>query len=189
MHAPTRSTLLATGFRYGVVLVAALAATACTDATGPVTSRSLAPAGPAFSASDNSTWVYSSSSADYVRNDVYCLGEPMHFFGSSAFRYHEVSSNAGNFHYHFQFLPQTPNLPPFIGVGLTTGRVFTYKNGGPYNEVYHIGPGESITVVANETYIGSDGTTLGDTYRLHISENANGVITVEREVPVVFTCK
>lgn len=159
-------------------------------ATNPsVAEGASVPGSPAFSASDNSTWIYSSFSVDYVRNDVYCLGEPMHFFGSSAFRYHEVTSNAGNFHYHLQFLPQTPNLPPFVGVGLVTGRVFTYKNGGPYNEVYHIGPGESITIIANETYIGSDGTTLGDTYRLHVTENANGVITVSREVPVAFTCK
>ena len=144
---------------------------------------------PASNASDNSTWIYSGFSVDYVRNDVYCLGEPMHFFGPTSFRYHEVTSDAGNFHYHLQFLPQTPNLPPFVGVGLVTGRVFTYKNGGPYNEVYHIGPGESITIIANETYIGSDGTTLSDTYRLHVTENANGVITVSREVPVAFTCK
>ena len=187
MRTPT-SAPLGTKFCYLVLMAAALAF-GCNDATGPVPSRSLAPGGPAFSASDNSTWIYSSDYVDYFRNDIYCLGEPVHVYGSSLFRYHEVTSDAGNFQYHVQFLPQTPNGPPFVVVGLTTGRVFTYKNGGPFNQVYHLGPGESITVIANETYTGSDGTTLGDTYRLHITNNANGVVTVVREVPVEFTCK
>lgn len=171
-----------------LVLVAALAAFACRDATAPHESRSLTPDGPSLSASDNSVWNYSSISVDYVRNDVYCLGEPIHFYGATPFRYHQVTSNSGDFHYHLQFLPQTPNIPPFVGVGLVTGRVFTYNNGGPYNEIYHLGPGEGITAIANETYRGSDGTTLRDSYRLHITTNANGIITVFREIPVSFTC-
>jgi hypothetical protein len=202
MKVPTRSARTRDILTFGVVrlhtlipvAVAAILSGCSGDNASPtapnpsVAERASLPGSPAFSASDNSTWNYSSFYVDYVRNDISCLGEPMHFFGPNFFRYHQVTSDAGNFHYHFQILPQTPNLPPFIGVGLVTGRVFTYKNGGPYNEVYHIGPGESITVTANETYIGSDGTTFGDTYRLHITNNANGVITASREVPVAFTC-
>ena len=177
-------------FAVAAILSGCLGDNAFPTATSPsVAERASVPGSPAFSASDNSLWNYGSFSVDYVRNDVICLGEPMHFFGDAAFRYHGVSSEAGNFHYHFQFLPLTPNLPPFTGVGLTTGRVFTYQNGGPSNEVYHIGPGESINVVVRESYRGSDGTTLGDTYKLHITNNANGVITAQREDPVAFTCK
>jgi hypothetical protein len=172
-----------------LMLLAALAALGCRDATAPREIRSLTPGGPSLTTGDNSSWTYSSISVDYVRNDVYCLGEPVHFYGSVPFRYHQATSSSGNFQYHMQFVPQTPNLPPFVGVGLVSGRVFTYNNGGPSNEIYHLGPGESITAIANETYRGSDGTTLGDTYRLHITTNANGVITVQREVPVSFTCK
>ena len=203
MKAPTRSARTKQTLPFGVVrlrtlipvVVAAILSGCWGDNASPtaahpsVVEAASLPGNPVFSASDNSTWNYSSFYVDYVRNDISCLGEPMHFFGPNFFRYHGVTSDAGNFHYHFQILPQTPNLPPFIGVGLVTGRVFTYKNGGPYNEVYHIGPGESISIVANETYLGSDGTTLGDNYRLHVTENANGVITVSREVPVAFTCE
>jgi len=170
------------------VQIAILTALGCNDGIGPTSGGSLSPNGPAFSASDNSEWTYASSYVDYVRTDVTCLGEAVRFFGGTPYRYHQVTSNAGEFHYHLQFVPQTPNIQPFVGIGLSTGRVFTYKNGGPYNETYHLGAGEVFTSIAHETYGGSDGTTLRDTQFIHITVNANGTITANRLVPVSFTC-
>jgi hypothetical protein len=190
MSIPTKSTPLATKFRILAVLVAALAASGCNNTIGPDAGRSLAPGLPAFSASDNSTWIRSSMLTD-VTYFVPCLGENLHLYGPTFFQYHEVTSNSGNTEWHVHLLAQTPNLPPFTATGQSTGRVFTYNYGHPINTIFHLGPGQVVTALDKETYTGSDGTILSFTYHLHITVNANGVVTVEREVPPggAFSCK
>jgi hypothetical protein len=185
---PTSRTTLATKFTYLIAVAAAFAAVGCKDTTSPESVRLVSTA-RVFDASDNSSWTVSSFNVDYIRYDVACLGEPMRFVGPNYFRYHQVTSDAGNYHYHFQILAQTPNLPSFVGIGQTTGRVFTYKNGGPYNEIFHIGPGQSLSILDHELYQGSDGTILEATFTLHFTENANGVITADKSDPASFSCR
>ena len=121
-------------------------------------------------------------SSFFVDNVVFieCLGENVRAFGEVLFQYHEVTTSSGNFSYHFQFRPATPNTPPFFVQGLTSGKLFRYKNGLPANESFHLGPGEVFTFVTLEMYVAEDGDRLVGSFRVHLTVNANGELTVSR---------
>ncbi len=92
---------------------------------------------------------------------------------------------------HLQSLAQTPNLPPFTATGQTTGRVFTYNIGHPINIIFHLGSGQVQTILDREDYTGSDGTILSFSFAYHLTESANGVVTVEKSGPPqgTWVCK
>jgi hypothetical protein len=116
------------------------------------------------------------ASGDVVFID--CLGENVRAFGEVPFQYHEVTSTSGNFSYHLQVRPATPNGPPFFIQGQTSGKLFRYKNGLPANESFHLGPGEVFTFVTVETYVAEDGDRLVGKHHSHVTVNANGELTV-----------
>jgi hypothetical protein len=130
-------------------------------------------------ASAAQSWERSSFFVDNVFF-VDCLGENVRAFGEVPFQYHEVTSSSGNFSYHFQLRPFTPNSPPFLIQGQTTGKLFRAKHGIPGNESFHLGPGEVFTFVINETYVAEDGDRLVGKLNLHLTVNANGELTVSR---------
>jgi hypothetical protein len=132
---------------------------------------------PTASAAQN--WERSSF---FVDNVIFidCLGENVRAFGEVLFQYHEVTTSSGNFSYHFQLRPATPNTPPFFVQGQTSGKLFRYKNGLPANESFHLGPGEVFTFVTLETYVAEDGDRLVGSLRVHLTVNANGELTVSR---------
>jgi len=163
---PVRLLMLGTAFLIG----------GCQDSM-PTEARSARAALPTFSAAQD--WVRSSFTVDNIFF-VDCLGEDVRFFGEVPFQYHQVTSSSGNFSYHFQLRPQTPNIPPFFAQGQTSGKLYTYKNGGPSNESFHLGAGEVFTVVGNETYVAEDGDRLKGKARIHVTVNANGELIVSR---------
>jgi hypothetical protein len=129
---------------------------------------------PAFSADQN--WVRDQL---YVDNWVFvpCLGEDAHFYGWAPYQWHQVTSNSGNYSYHLQFRPVTPNSPPFYLE--TESRLYEYKNGGPVHETFHLAAGEVYNLVGRETYIATDSKDrLRVKYKLHITVNANGDLSV-----------
>lgn len=117
-----------------------------------------------------------------------CLDENVRAFGEVLFQYHEVTTSSGNFSYHFQLRPATPNGPAFFIQGQTSGKLFRYKNGLPGNEVFHLGPGEVQSFVIVETYVADDGDRVVGKVRLHLTRNANGELTVSRTEPESFRC-
>jgi hypothetical protein len=143
----------------------------------PTEAPSVKGAPPTVSAAQ--TWERSSFFVDDVLF-VDCLGENARVFGEVPFQYHEVTSSSGNFSYHFQLRPVTPNSPPFVVQGQTSGKLFRAKHGIPGNESFHLGPGEVFTFVINEAYIAEDGDRLVGKLNLHTTVNANGELTVSR---------
>jgi hypothetical protein len=129
-------------------------------------------------------------SSFFTENRIFaeCLGEVVRVFGVVEFQYHEVTSGAGNFHFNFQLRPVTPNTPQFFAQGLTSGKLFQYKNGLPINESFHLAAGEVHTIVGNEVYVAANGDRLLVTYRLHVTVNANGELTASRS-EFSITCK
>ena len=117
-----------------------------------------------------------------------CLGENVRVFGEVVFQYHEVTSGAANYSYHFQLRPATPNAPPFFIQGQTSGKLFRYKNGLPANESFHLGPGEVSSFVTVETYVAEDGDRVVGKLHLHLTVNANGALTVTRVEEESFKC-
>lgn len=117
-----------------------------------------------------------------------CLNENVRIFGFVPYQYHEVASPSGGFHFTLQYRPQTPNLPPFLAEGQTSGKVFVYSNGRPVNISFHLAAGEVRTVVANELYVAEDGSKLFGDSRFHYTVNANGELTVLRNVEYDLTC-
>ena len=117
-----------------------------------------------------------------------CLGENVRAFGEVLFQYHEVTTSSGNFSYHFQLRPATPNGPPFFIQGQTSGKLFRYKNGLPGNESFHLGPGEVFTFVIVEMYVAEDGDRLVGKVNIHTTVNANGELTVSRSEDESFRC-
>jgi hypothetical protein len=107
-----------------------------------------------------------------------CLGENARAFGEVRFQYHEVATSSGNFSYHLQLRPATPNGPPFFIQGQASGKLFRYKNGLPANESFHLGAGEVITFVTTEVYVAEDGDRLVGKHHSHVTVNANGELTV-----------
>jgi hypothetical protein len=133
------------------------------------------------------TWERSSFVVDNVVF-IDCLGENARAFGEVLFQYHEVTTSSGNFSYHFQLRPATPNGPPFFIQGLTSGKLFRYKNGGPGNESFHLGPSQVSSFVIVETYVAEDGDRVVGKVRFHVTVNAQGELTVSRTEPESFRC-
>jgi hypothetical protein len=133
------------------------------------------------------SWERSSFLVDNVLF-IDCLGENVRAFGEVLFQYHEVTTSSGNFSYHFQLRPATPNGPAFFIQGQTSGKLFRYKNGLPANESFHLGPGEVFTFVTLETYVAEDGDRLVGSLRVHLTVNANGELTVSRLEDESFKC-
>jgi hypothetical protein len=133
------------------------------------------------------SWERSSFFVDQVLF-IDCLGENVRAFGEVLFQYHEVTSSSGNFSYHLQFRPATPNTPPFFIQGQTSGKLFRYKNGLPANESFHLGPGEVYTFGTVETFVAEDGDRLVGKVNIHVTINANGELTVSRMEPESFRC-
>jgi len=138
-------------------------------------------------ASAAQSWERSSFFVDQVVF-IDCLGENVRAFGEVQFQYHEVTTSAGNFSYHFQLRPATPNGPAFFIQGQTSGKLFRYKNGLPGNESFHLGPGEVSSFVTVETYVAEDGDRVVGKVRFHVTVNANGELTVSRDEDESFRC-
>jgi hypothetical protein len=129
-------------------------------------------------------------SSFFVDNVLFidCLGENVRAFGEVLFQYHEVTASSGNFSYHFQLRPATPNAPPFFIQGQTSGKLFQLKNGLPGNESFHLGPGEVYSFGIVETYVAEDGDRVVGKLHLHLTVNANGDLTVSRMEEESFRC-
>jgi hypothetical protein len=170
------------GMLIALAPVAILAFASCGD---PVTDP---PAmAPSFSTAADQSWQRSSFTVD---GDVYidCMGEDMHFFGEVPFIYHEVTSASGTFTYFYQLRPSTPTISPFLAQGETSGKLFTYKNGGPINETFQLSAGEVHTIVDREVYVADDGDRLEVELILHITTNANGDLTADHYDFSDFEC-
>jgi hypothetical protein len=73
-------------------------------------------------------------------------------------------------------------------VGLSSGKLYQYSNGFPINESFHLAAGEVHSVQGRERYVAADGSKLLNTFVLHATVNANGVLTVSRLVSTGLTC-
>jgi hypothetical protein len=151
----------------------------------PTEAPSVKAVSPTASAAQN--WERSSFFVDNV-SFIDCLGENVRAFGEVQFQYHEVTTSSGNFSYHFQLRPATPNGPAFFIQGLTSGKLFRYKNGLPGNESFHLGPGEVFTFVIVETFVAEDGDRVIGKVNQHLTVNANGELTVSRDEEESFRC-
>lgn len=135
---------------------------------------------------------------DWIREEIWientlfiaCLGEDVRFFGLVPVQWHQVWSPSGNYSYHIQFRPVTPNTPVFTGE-TASGKIYLYKNGGPINDTFQSGPGEVRTFISNETYVAANGDRIIGGFTLHYTFNANGVLTVFKFTggPEEQTCK
>lgn len=177
-----RHTLAATKAALGALALAT--AVGCSDTQ--LTDPHPRPAAPSLSATG--TWTRVTFFNDHTFF-VPCLGENVRFYGYVPFQYHRVENAAGGFDYHIQYRPETPNSPPFVAEGLTSGTVYVYQNGHPVNVSAHAAAGSVLTVVdGNEVYIASDGSELLLSSSVHMTVNANGDLVVDRVEPMAFAC-
>jgi hypothetical protein len=146
----------------------------------PPTAPLRAPASVSFSSGADQNWVRSSFFFD-ATNPVPCLGEDVRVFGETRFQSHEVTSGSGNYNLHFFYPPVSPNTPQFFAQGVTSGKLFQYKNGGPITVTLHLAAGEVQTVHDKEVFVAADGSKLFFDFVMHVTINANGVVTVSRE--------
>jgi len=179
-YLPARSPGRLLSLVIGVVLLAS-----CRDAAP--TGLPAAAATPALGTGADQGWVRSSAFLD-ATYFVACLGEDVRFFGDVAFQVHEVTSASGNVGFHVQVRPITPLGPPFLAVGQTSGRVFRARPGQPIIEMAHLAAGEVRHLVQNEVYVAENGDRFLASAELHLTVNANGVVTVSRFEPYAFTC-
>lgn len=134
---------------------------------------------PSLAAS--SSWTRGSLFLDFTFGDVNtCVGEELHGLGEVPYQWHEVLTNNGQYSYFFQFRPVTPWGPQYSLTGVTTGRVWWYKKGLPFNESFHLGRGEVYRWKAHETYESEDGERLFFERVWHLTVNANGQLVVLR---------
>lgn len=127
-------------------------------------------------------WERDSFYVDSVGVVIPCLAETMHFYGEVPYSRHSVTTPSGGTSYHYRLLPQTPNIPPFVGVGEASGKVYRFKNGHPLNESFHLAAGETLSVRIREMYVSDDGDKLVGNVHIHFTTNANGELTAEREI-------
>jgi hypothetical protein len=128
-----------------------------------------------------STWTRGSFFFDFVFDgSSTCVGEALHGYGEVPYQMHEVLNGHGGYSYFIQFRPQTPKGPRYSLTGVTSGTVWWYKNGLPYNEAFHLGPGQVYRWKAHETYDSDDGSRLFFERVLHLTVNANGELVVDR---------
>jgi hypothetical protein len=159
-------------------------AAACSD-TSP-TRPALRPAAPDASATESWTRVTFFNSHTFF---VPCLAENVRFYGLVSYQYHAVENSAGGFDYHLQYRPETPNDPPFVAEGQSSGKVFYFQNGHPINISFHAAAGQVMTFIdQREIYIASDGSQLHLLSGLHVTVNANGELTVDRTMPFSVEC-
>jgi hypothetical protein len=144
-----------------------------------------APTTAQFSGGASQTWVRSSFFINSTLT-VPCLGEDVHVFGEAPFESHEVTSGSGVYNFHLLFPPLTPNTPQFYAQGVTSGKLFQYKNGGPVTQTVHLAAGEVQLTHDKETFVAVDGSKLFFEFISHVTLNANGVVTVSRldEIPL-----
>lgn len=145
----------------------------------PPTAPLRAPSSASFSSGANQSWVRSSFFIDNT-TFVPCLGEQVRVFGEVPFQYHEVTSSSGGFNFHLQLRPLTPKTPQFYIQVISSGKLYSYSNGLPINESFHLAAGEVHSLHDKERFIAEDGSKLFFTFILHTTVNANGVLTVSR---------
>lgn len=160
---------------------------ACAETPGPTEIPDDAIAAPVFSAASQ-YWI-----RDFYMGDYYvyvdCLGEVVHYYGPIYFQWHQVEAASGDYNYHFQIRPATPNIEPYYAEGTESGKLYIYKNGGPINESFHAAAGEVYTYIDFETYVAVDSKDkLKAKYSVHTTVNANGDLTVEVGKPWGHEC-
>lgn len=119
---------------------------------------------------------------------ISCLGQNVRFHGEVPFIQHEVTTTSGGSLFTIQFVAVTPVTPPFLAEAQVSGTVYVYKNGQPINQVFVVGPGEVTTIVDREIYVADNGDQLRVSFRLHLTVNANGDVTVDRSDAFEFQC-
>jgi len=119
---------------------------------------------------------------------VSCLNENIRAYGYVSYQVHEVATPSGGYDFKLQYEPQRPKDPPFVIEGLTSGKVFYYSFGRPINISFHSAAGENQTVVINEKYVASDGSTLLGPSRYHYTVNANGELVDLKDVEYDLHC-
>ncbi len=167
------------------LVIGVLAMAGCKDQ--PPTAPLRAPSNASFASGAIQGWTRSSFFLDGTVS-VPCLGEDVRIFGEALFQYHEVLSSSGGFNFHFQYRPVTPNGPQFYLQGISSGKLYQYSNGFPINESFHLAAGEVHSIQGRERYIAADGSKLFNTFILHTTVNANGVLTVSKFESTGLTC-
>lgn len=119
-----------------------------------------------------------------------CLGEDVRFYGPVTYQYHSVANSAGGFDYHLIYLPETPNDPPLVAEGQSSGKVFYFPDGHRINITFHMAAGEVETLIdEREIYTAKeDGSQLHLLNGFHVTVNANGDLTVDRGTPFSIEC-
>ena len=167
-----------------VAAIAVAVSVGCSDTQA--TSPRLRPSGPSLSATQSFTRVTFFNSHTFF---VPCLGEDARFYGLVTYDYHSVATSDGGFDYHLIYMPQTPNSPPFVAEGQSSGKVFYFQNGHPINVSFHAAAGEVDTFIdEREIYIADDGSSLHLLSGLHMTFNANGDLTVDHITPFSVEC-
>ena len=167
------------------IMIAGLAMGGCKDQ--PTTAPLNPPSNARFAAGADQGWIRSSFFVDF-RTFVPCLGEEVRVFGEVPFTYHSVATPSGGFDFTRRFPPVTPNTPQFYIQGLTSGTLYTYSNGHPINESFHLAAGEVYSHHQRERYTAADGSKLFATFTSHSTTNANGVLTVSKAVVEDINC-
>lgn len=167
------------------LVIGVLAMAGCKDQLPTAPLR--APSSASLGSGADQGWIRSSF---FQEGTVFvpCLGEYVRIFGEAEFQYHWVRSSSGGFNIHFQWRPVTPKGPQFYLQGISSGKLYQYSNGAPINESFHLAAGEVYSVHARETYVAADGSKLLNIFILHMTVNANGVLTVSRFESTGLTC-
>ena len=112
--------------------------------------------------------------------DVPCKGEQMDFTGEVPYKIHRVWKPKGGYTQKLQILPITPGSPQFTAVGQTSGKVYYYQNGLPYNEIIQLGPNEVMGGQAREMYEADDGERLIVRFQWRVVATPSGEVVQDR---------
>jgi len=147
--------------------------------------------GPAPDLAATSTWTRDALLIDFVNTNAVnsCVGEAFRAYGWVPYQMHEVTNEAGAYSYFYQFLPVTPWGEQFSFTGMTSGTVWWYQNGHPYNESFHVGPAEIYRLKWHEMYESEAGSRLYSDGWLHLTTAANGELVVDRYEIVGLRCE
>ena len=119
---------------------------------------------------------------------VPCLGETVNIFGEIPYTRHAVTTPSGGTSYKYQEVPLNRNQPPFYLVVESTGKVYRYQNGLPFNLSFHQAAGETFSLHIRASYVADDGDKLIGTFHLHLTTNANGELVVNRVYDSGWEC-
>jgi hypothetical protein len=154
---------------------------------GP-TAEVIAPTSARLSSAADQGWIRGSNFVDYEQF-VPCLGEQVRVFGEVPYQYHSVATPSGGFNFDFAFAPVTPKTPQFYIQVISTGKLYTYNNGHPTKfQSGHVAAGEVFAVHDKEEYTAADGSKLFFSVTVHLTINANGVVTVSRQEVEDLSC-